>query len=287
MNKQTLNDTNDTRVSNRVRVLTVADIHQMRVLYHGLQAATEQHKPDVVAFVGDVLHAFELDLKIQFTVPECAKFLANLPVAHIVFALGNHDDGNWHEFVSAWPHENRKLIGLYGTVIAIGPLVVVGFPCMTGSEFNWCAHLPSNSDQMELVPTQCREPLPDETDMWLPQLLRKTGHAGRTIWLMHESPVGYPLTHPSIINPVWTSAVERFAPRLVISGHDHETPLENGTWHAKLESTTCINVGQTEEDFHYSVIDFTFPCNSPSLPSTITIKAMPGEQEISIGCLCS
>jgi hypothetical protein len=149
---------------------------------------------------------------------DCAEILADLSVDHVVFVRGNHEDVNWTEFVASWPNEQRPLIGLYGSACVIGPLVMVGFPCMTGSESRWCSHLPANSDRMELILSKSREPLPVETDAWLPQLLRKTGPAGRTLWLMHESPMGLPITNPSIQNPIWTSAVERFSPSLVING---------------------------------------------------------------------
>ena len=40
------------------RVLTVTDLHQSRALGEALRAAVERHRPDVVAFVGDVLGGF-------------------------------------------------------------------------------------------------------------------------------------------------------------------------------------------------------------------------------------
>ena len=44
----------------RRRVLTVADMHQTRLHYRSLVLATQEHRPDVVAIVGDALHAFEI-----------------------------------------------------------------------------------------------------------------------------------------------------------------------------------------------------------------------------------
>jgi len=93
-----------------VRVLTVADLHQSSVLYRELALSVEEHRPDVVAIVGDALEAFSASSKFRLTVEECAESLARLPVARIVFVRGNHEDSNWSEFVCAWPHQRRPLI---------------------------------------------------------------------------------------------------------------------------------------------------------------------------------
>jgi Icc-related predicted phosphoesterase len=264
----------------QVRLLTVADIHQSKVHYRALAQAVAAHKPDAVAIVGDALYALGEPDKSQFTVSECAKILADLPVEHLLFVRGNHEDSNWSEFVAAWPHQTRALTALYGTACSIGPLVVVGFPCMTGDEFSWCAHLSAKSNTMELCPAQSRDPLPVDTDDWLPRLLRKTGPAGRTLWLMHESPVGLPLAKPEALNSQWTTAVEQYSPRLVLFGHDHESPIENGKWHTRCGTTLCVNVGQGENDFHYGLIDFEFTGSASSLPSKIKVQAFPWGKEI-------
>ena len=69
----------------RVRVLTAADMHQSWLHYRSLGLATQAHRPDVVAIVGDALHAFPISFKRQFTTAECAKILAKLPVEHLIF----------------------------------------------------------------------------------------------------------------------------------------------------------------------------------------------------------
>ena len=266
----------------RVRVLTAADMHQSWLHYRSLGLATQAHRPDVVAIVGDALHAFPISFKRQFTTAECAKILAKLPVEHLIFVRGNHEDSNWTQFVSTWPHERRKLTALYGAACTIGPLVIVGFPCMTGSELHWCAHLAAGSNDMELRPAQRREPLPANPEAWLPGLMRRLGPAGRTLWLMHESPVGLPLAHPRVFNPGWTDAVERYSPKLTLSGHDHHSPLANGAWHVLFEKTMCINVGQAETAFHYAVLDLEFEEAVPSQPSKAIVRAFPWGEEVII-----
>jgi Icc-related predicted phosphoesterase len=97
---------------------------------------------------------------------------------------------------------------------------------------------------------------------------------------MHESPVGLPLAKPEALNSLWTTAVEQYSPRVVIFGHDHESPIENGKWHTRCGTTLCINVGQAGKEFHYSLIDFEFTGSASSMPSKIRIRAFPWEEEI-------
>ena len=265
-----------------MRLLTTADLHQSRLHYRSLALATKELKPGVVAVVGDALHFGNIG-KYQFQTAECARMLANLDVRQLVFVRGNHEGSNWRSFVRAWPFETRPLTVLYGTSCAIGPLVIVGFPCLTGSEECWCESLPAAGNEItQAVGLPGRKPLPSNPDFWLPDLMRTIGPAGCAVWLMHECPMGLPLARPTVFNPAWTTAVERFSPLLTVSGHDHETPLENGTWHARWQKTTCINVGQAELDFHHCIIDFEFDDSHPALPAKITVRSFPQEQSIEI-----
>jgi len=247
-----------------------------------LSRAVAAHKPDVVAVIGDALEAIELDAVIQLSVVECAAQLAALPAEHLIFVRGNHEDVNWGEFVCSWPYSRRPLVALYGTAYQVGPLTLVGFPCHTGSEFVWCNHLEARSGCMVTAPKRCRIELPVEHEAWLPQLLRQTGPAGRTLWLTHEPPIAAPLAAGQTFNPEWTRAVEKYQPALTISGHDHQTPRQSGRWHAKLGSSTCVNVGQDNQALRFCLLDFHFPTDLPTLPSKIEVLAYPETQRLQI-----
>jgi Icc-related predicted phosphoesterase len=65
-----------------------------------------------------------------------------------------------------------------------------------------------------------------------------------------------------------------------LCGHDHDSPLENGTWHALLAKTTFVNAGQSETAFHYAILDFELAAPVPSPPSKIMVWAFPRQQEI-------
>jgi hypothetical protein len=262
-----------------VRVLTVVDLHQSRLHYRSLVLGVEEQHPDVVAIVGDALEAFSSPGKYRFTADECAGILAGLPVTHLVFTRGNHEDSNWTNFVYAWPHDQRPLIGLYGSYLGAGPLGIIGFPCMTGDESTWCEHLPLRTEPMEIYTPEHRKPLPSDTNMWLPLLIRSFP-ASRCLWLMHEPPIGLPLAREGVWCPAWTEAVARWSPCVTVSGHDHDSPIDNKMWHTKLGETVCINVGQSENELHYAVLDFEFESEAVPLPAKITIKAFPWDQQL-------
>lgn len=266
----------------RIRVLSASDLHQSQLHYEELARAVSKHRPNVVALVGDVLNAVGSFGRSELSISKCAELLAALPVVHLVFVRGNHEDFTWTEFVAAWPHERRPLTALYGTACSIGPLVIVGFPCMTGSESHWCAQLSASNNTMELFPRKPRQQLPSDFQTWLPGLMKKSGPGGRVLWLMHEPPVGLPVADPRLFNPIWTTAIEQFGPVLAIAGHDHNTPLQNGTWRASVGKTMCLNVGQSTNQLHYVVLDFEFSEVSPSVPVQIGVRAFPWNQTADI-----
>lgn len=243
-----------------IRVLTVADLHQRESLYEQLAEAVAEHKPHLVACVGDFLDAEMMRMDAARLSPgEAAARLSALP-AEVVFTRGNHEADNWMEFEEQWKKSGRQLHALHGSAAAFGPLVVVGFPCFMGdAEFY----------------ARGRE-LPDYSPAdWLWDILRKFGPAARSLFLMHEPP-SPALAQPFFHEERWRDAVEEFHPLVTVSGHDHLTPLETGRWHAAVGGSVCINVGQRVHPqpgrLLYCLLDFEFPRDTPCLASKFTFR---------------
>ena len=253
--------------STEVTVMTVADLHQSRKLYEELKKAVALHKPNLVAVVGDCLHAGE-NFKNRHSVQQCAATLNALP-AEVVFVRGNHEDKNWVELAKYWRTTKRPLVALNGEVFKLGPLVVVGFPCMLADESHFL---------------EGREPMPYDADEWLTSLSRMHGAPARSLWLVHEPPKGTPLSQAGSVvegHQEWTDAIERFNPMLVVSGHDHITPVRKKRWHCKINDSTCVNVGQTDHGpLYYTVIKAKFASASPSLPTAVEVTAYPSKEMI-------
>ena len=259
-----------TGIPNQATLLTVADLHRSAGLYQALEEAITQHQPDLLVLTGDFLHAGE-DEPGRLPVVECAEKLGRLPVADILFVRGNHEDEAWMIFAEAWKSAGRPLHALHGEAFARGPLTLLGFPCSMGDETAFIGERP---------------PLPYDSEEWLPDILRQTGRAGRTLWLMHEPPTGTPLTQsgsPVEGNPDWINAIDRFSPWLTISGHDHLTPLRSRVWHHRLGQTTCVNVGQTDHGpLHYCLIQAEFKSASPDLPVLMRVTAYPWQETLEL-----
>ena len=251
-----------------VKVLTVTDLHRSVRLYEELGDAVRSHQPDVVALIGDFLHGFE-DNNGRLTAAQCGRFLTKLPCPEVLFVRGNHEDSTWWDFADEWNKSGRKLHALHGEAFVHGPLVIIGFPCLLGQEDAF------------IYP---REPLPADTDSWLPGLMRTHGAAARALWLMHEPPSGTPLSAAGTVvegNPEWTEAIARFSPWLTIFGHDHRTPLLQNRWHCRLGQTTCVNVGQSDRDpLRYALIELGYEQTAPSLPLQIKVTAYPETESV-------
>jgi Icc-related predicted phosphoesterase len=247
--------------SRKMRVLTVSDLHQRRVHYDQLAAAVALHKPDVLGLVGDFLDG-------QFPEPRGVKIISDADAAlmlaaqpcECVFVRGNHEDVDYPDFEAAWP-ATRKLHALHGSAVSFGPLTIIGFPCWTGVDAHYAAARPRLHSY--------------ETETWLTRLLRATGTAGKTLWLMHEPP------HPMLASlrfwePHWRDAVQQYNPLVVVSGHDHTTPLATGTWHAEIGKAVCINAGQRVYPrpgrLTYCLLDFEFSNTAPGLPTVFTFR---------------
>ncbi len=252
----------------RKSILTVSDLHRNAALYGLLSDAISIHHPDVTVMLGDFLD-FSGAAVPQKTTQECALLIAGLDVAEIVFVRGNHEDADWWNFQDAWKKTGRKLTKLHGEAEMFGPATVIGFPCLMGDEaaFVWD-----------------RPPLPGNPGSWLSHLLEKHGACIRSLWLMHEPPSGTPLSQansPVSGNRIWRTAIERFMPILTVSGHDHQTPIRYRTWHHRIGSTTCVNVGQTEcGPPRYCLVESEFASNVPSLPVNMTVTAYPKNETV-------
>lgn len=257
-------------MSAKFRVLAVTDLHQSQALYAELSGVVARLRPDVLALVGDFLDCTGLEHP-QLTSQECAQVIARFKVPNVLFIRGNHEDYNWLEFEPACHRSGRKLLKLHGQAATFGPAVVVGFPCYLGNDD------PFAGDQVDR---------PYDPNVWLPKVLTEFGPAMRTLWLMHETPVGTPLSNPNSVvagNSDWNVAIERFSPLLTISGHDHLTPLRTGTWIHRLGSTICVNVGQTEAGpLHYTLVEAEFSSDIPSLPSRMRVTAFPRNESVDV-----
>jgi len=247
-----------------MKILTVSDLHRSCSLYAQLEKAVSLHKPDVVAVMGDFLDATNAT-QGKLTVENCAQIMARLACPQVVFIRGNHEDATLWTFYEHFCKHGREFYLLEGKAMAIGPLVLVGFPCLMGAGGGFFEDVPADPDQ------------------WLPQLIRKYGPAARSLWLMHEPPVGTKLSSSTgnwAGNPEWRDTIERFLPRIVVFGHDHNTAIKRGVCHDSIGPTLCVNCGQSEKRLHYAVVELEFPAANPCLAKSIKVTAYPSRQTV-------
>lgn len=249
-----------------VRLLVATDLHQQGVLYRGLAEQVARVSPDALVLGGDFLHGTGLlpyGQRPWLSVRQCAQELAALPVLKI-FVRGNHEDHNWLDFAAAWPGD-QPLEQLNGEVGAIGPLRFIGFPCSMGDPLPFSG---SQRDDLSGVHPQ----------FWLRPQFDWLGPAGRVLWLMHEPPTGTRLTVPGTVtegHPWWREIIEQHQPRLVISGHDHLTPLRTGCWHDHIGRTLVVNAGQNMDGPLQSVlVEARFARKDDPLPAALHVTRL-------------
>jgi len=234
-----------------MKVLTCSDLHLRRSLYAQLADAVAEHKPDVLALVGDYLDLGERR-RDTLTAAEAALELAQF-APDLVVVQGNHDSPRFSDFENAWQTTGRELHSLHGSAIQIGGLNIVGFPCWMGCDEGYApGHRLQNYHH----------------ESWLPSLMP----AGRALWLMHEPPTTE-LSEEWLTVPEWRLAIEDYQPLVVVCGHDHNTPRRTKQWSVRIGRTQCINLGQrvypTPGRLLYATLDFVFAADgSPKLVKT-------------------
>lgn len=235
----------------------MSDLHQRRSLYVQLAEAVARHKPDILALVGDFLDAdfsHPPEHKV-LSIIDTALMLADLSKScRVVFVRGNHEDWPWPDFEEAWLATGRKMHALHGTAVAFGPLTIVGFPCYMGFSGHY--------DKGRRLDDY-------HYNGWLTEVMRSSGSSAQALWLMHEPPSDQ-LAGAWAYIPEWEKAIREFQPLVTVSGHDHNHPLQTGTWMTTLGRTKCVNGGQNVYPVPgrliYCTLEFTFaPDGTPSL----------------------
>jgi Icc-related predicted phosphoesterase len=255
-------------MSQIVRVMTVADTHRNERLLALLAEGVKNNEPNIVVMLGDFLDVTGNETG-RVSVVECARQIARLPASEVVFIRGNHEHSALKTFAEEFLRIRPEFHLIERGSFRCGPLTMIGFPCLlwqTGSILDALADDPSSS---------------------LPPLIESLSPVSRTLWLMHEPPNATGLSRqmmgPLSGNVDWRKAIERFAPWLVVFGHDHQKPIKSKMWHARVGLSLCVNLGQTNSGpLHYTMLEFQFSSDAPALPEKVIVTAFPACESINL-----
>ena len=211
-----------------MKILTVSDLHLRISLYQQLAKAVALHRPDAICVVGDWLDWGEPRRDMLNPIQAAHELGAMAKGREIVFVRGNHEEDRFSLFELAWRTTGVTAHFLHGSAVNIGGLSIVGFPCQMGDADCYAKGRPLPSHHYET---------------WLLRLMRETGVAGRGLWLAHEPPC-LELSEGWLSCLEWEDAIGQFQPAVMVSGHDHVTPLNTGVWRHRIGRTTSVNAGQ-------------------------------------------
>jgi len=224
------------------RFITITDLHQHVDLFRQLMDAVEIHRPDAILSGGDFLHRPYSPNSLSRA--DLARSLRRAKVP-LIMARGNHEGHNWTPFADFLP----EAVTLHAERRVVGGVPVIGFPCPIDDDSEFRGERPYHHSLLD----------------WLPRV-SAPGKAASDIWLSHIPPLGAGLADANADRyggtRELTAAIRVFQPRLVISGHDHNTPLDSGRWHTRIGNTICVNLGQEVADdqeggLHYGVCEIS------------------------------
>lgn len=231
--------------------MTVSDLHLHPGLYHQLELAVAEHKPDVVALVGDFLDG-RFPPPAGLLSPETAGgMLSSLP-CQVVCVRGNHDDSEMPDFVTGWNPNRPPLLALHAEVAVVCGIPITGFPCWLGDETFYTRVALQRASRK-------RGDMSGGIFARLAALINWEHPAlTRSLWLMHEAPVTGIASRIAVCDD-WRYLIESRQPDVVVCGHDHSTPFVTGIWNVRHGHTWIINTGQAhspESPLRYCLLEF-------------------------------
>ncbi len=231
-------------------VMTVSDLHLHPGLYRQLESAIAEHKPDVLALVGDFLDAQFHPHPGLLHPSTVGWMLFNLPY-QVVCVRGNHDDSQMPDFVAGWDPDRPPLLALHAEVAVVCEIPITGFPCWLGDESFYL--------KVALQRASRRQAAGDDIFARLAALINWEYPAlTKSLWLMHEAPVTGIASQIAVCDD-WRLFIESRQPDVVVCGHDHSTPIVTGVWNVRHGRTWIINTGQahsTESALRYCLLEF-------------------------------
>ena len=262
-----------------ISIIAISGLHRREALMQDLEAALERHRPNALVFLGDFL-CDEEGMEGRLTNEELAERFSRLACEHLILVPGISEMFDWWAFQSAFDKIGRTYLALDSRAYAIGPMVLLGFPCSLDE------HLPSLMRKQAGEAPPARERRIPKWKGWLPRCLRRHWAASRTIWFMSEPPSGTQLTKlngPLAGNDDWREAIHDFAPMLVVCGSDHQSPISTRRWHDTVHFSTVVNVGQPRNGpLHYTLIEAEFTAETPSLPDALRVTFMPKKKVLKV-----
>lgn len=271
-----------------MKLLALADIHQLSNKWKLLVKIVEDQKPDIVAIAGDLLpkdngipqqigfakHLVKYAEKIKAAGSELVLILGNDDHQDFIGQMESGDDqGLWH-YVSDLVKEVK---GYEFCGCSWVPDYPFGYkywiarddgnsPAICSFQFGPPVILNAENkfEEIEDFKAYMAEKMSIEES--LADMASKVRDMSKSIWLIHAPPAKLGLDVCASGDKVGSNSVLKFIedkqPLLSIHGHIHESPEYSGVWHKQVGDTYCIQAGQSGRELVYVIVDLEDKVNS-------------------------
>ena len=261
-----------------MKLMALADIHQMSSKWKVLVKEAIARHPDVVVIAGDLLpkdNGIPAQMEFRNALFKYAKKIRDNGI-ELVLTLGNDDNINFIPYMRTG-EEQGLWHYLQDSFCEISGYHFVGMPYVPDHPFGYKQWVRGETRKnIRISGFQFSEPLMLDTfnefheisdyKNWLTQqetldeklesLARRVKDMSKSIWLIHSPPTHLGLDVCADKREVGSDSVSRFIekhqPLLTIHGHIHESPIYSGKWFGKQGRTTSIQTGQNDTRLWYA-----------------------------------
>lgn len=257
------------------KILYTADIHGNEEFYKRLLKKAEDENVDVIVIGGDLcprngdtpkekINNQKTFLE-KFLIPLFKEFKQGNKSKEIYAIMGN-DDFKANLEILENAEKSKILHSIHKKSIKSNKLNIAGYSFVNPTPFrlkDWEKpdfegdKSPPQLFNEEIISVE-KEEGTIQNDL---NQLKKSSSPKKTIYVIHAPPCNTKLDVVTTGAHVGSKAVREFIekeqPPLTLHGHIHESPKMSGSWHDRIGSTICINVGSSypEDQLNCVIID--------------------------------
>jgi uncharacterized protein len=266
------------RYTGSMKTLIATDIHGDKELYIDQLRLAVDKKADCVINTGDYLPLpDEYKIQMEFLDTFFYDYLSEFDSIrkHFIFIPGNHDIDHFDRALVEYCRKSKYLHYLPGTRAKVDGLEFIGYGNVvdTFGIRNRCRldipeDKPLTEQEARIIEDNGKSRLIYNWNGYIKSLptikqeleqLPKPDNMKKAIYLSHMPPayLGLDIVHNryGVGSLSLHAFLEKNQPHMSVHGHIHESPRMTGRWFNSIKNTMCVQVGLSDPELSYAVID--------------------------------